>query len=218
MKEKLTIALPKGKLMEPTIRLLASLGLPYEDLNDDMRKLTLEYDEAGICYILCRPTDVPTYVEYGAADVGIVGKDVILEQGKDVYEMADLGFGYCRFVVAVPCHRASEPLENFNYQRVATKFPRVTENFFRQQGMQVEVIELHGNIELAPRAGLAEMIVDIVSTGKTLKENNLIEKASIAECTARLIVNRVSYRTKSDRIEPLVKKIKMLKSDGLLNI
>ena len=153
---------------------------------------------------MCRPTDVPTYAEQGAADLGIVGKDVIVEQQKDVFELVDLGFGGCRFVVAVPDRMKNMRLRDLNYRRVATKFPRVAEEFFRKQGMQVEVIKLHGNIELAPLIGIADMIVDIVSSGRTLRENNLVELAQIMDSTTRLISNRVSFRTKFNRIEPLV--------------
>lgn len=214
--EQLTLALPKGKLLEPTLKLLQSLDLPYEGIDEDSRNLMFDFPEAGVKYIMCRPTDIPTYVEYGAADIGVVGKDIILDQDKDIYEMADLGFGYCKFMLAVPVERIDEPLSNFNYQRVGTKFTHVAENFFRQQGLQVEVIKLHGNIELAPRVGLAEMIIDIVSTGKTLKQNNLAVKVPIVECTARLIVNRVSYRTKNEVIEPMIREIKKIVADGVL--
>ncbi|MGE5416173.1 MAG: ATP phosphoribosyltransferase [Acidobacteriota bacterium] len=216
MNSQLTIALPKGKLLDPSRKMLAGLNLPWEGVDEESRSLVFDYPEAGVRYVMCRPTDVPTYVEYGAADLGIVGKDIIMEQNKDVFEMVDLGFGYCRFVVAVPSERADEPLSAFNYQRVATKFPHVAEEFFREHGLQVEVIKLHGNIELAPLCGLAEMIVDIVSTGKTLKENNLVPKAEIIECTSRLIVNRVSYRTKNEAIEPLINKINQMIKDGVL--
>ncbi|MGE5396191.1 MAG: ATP phosphoribosyltransferase [Chitinophagales bacterium] len=213
--DRLTIALPKGKLLEPSVDLLVKIGLPADGVDEESRKLVFEFPNAGVEYVMCRPTDVPTYVEYGAADLGIVGKDIILEQGKDVFEMVDLGFGYCRFVLAVPEERVEEPLSNFNYQRVATKFPNVAEQYFRKHGLQVEIIKLHGNIELAPRAGLSEMIMDIVSTGRTLKENHLAEKDSIVECTARLIVNRISYRTRSRFIAPLIENMnKLIKNEG----
>ena len=212
--EQLTIALPKGKLLEPALKLLVDLDLPTAGVNDNSRKLVFDFPDSKVQYIVCRPTDVPTYVEHGAADMGIVGKDIIMDQDKDVYEMADLGFGYCRFVLAVPEEKADRPLTDFNYQRVATKFPRVAEAVFRELGLQVEVIKLHGNIELAPRVGLAEMIVDIVSTGKTLKENYLAEKAGIAECTARVVVNRVSYRTKYRVIEPMIRRMNQIVNDG----
>lgn len=215
--EQLTIALPKGKLLGPTLKLLSHLGLPTEGVSDKSRSLVFDFPESEVQYIMCRPTDVPTYVEHGAADLGIVGKDIILDQGKDVYEMVDLGFGYCRFMLAVPVEKVDRPLADFNYQRVATKFTRVAEDFFRNSGLQVEVIKLHGNIELAPRVGLAEMIVDIVSTGKTLKENYLAEKANIADCTARVVVNRVSYRTKYLVIEPMIRKMNQIVADGVLS-
>lgn len=215
--EQLTIALPKGKLLGPTLKLLSYLNLPTDGVSDKSRSLVFDFPESTMRYIMCRPTDVPTYVEHGAADLGIVGKDIIMDQGKDVYEMVDLGFGYCRFMLAVPMEKAHRPLADFNYQRVATKFPRVAEDFFRDLGLQVEVIKLHGNIELAPRVGLAEMIVDIVSTGKTLKENYLAEKATIAECTARVVVNRVSYRTKNQVIEPMIRRMNQIVTDGRLN-
>lgn len=212
--EQLTIALPKGKLLGPTLNLLSQLNLPTDGVSDKSRSLVFDFPESTVRYLMCRPTDVPTYVEHGAADLGIVGKDIILDQGKDVYEMVDLGFGYCRFMLAVPEEKADRPLADFNYQRVATKFPRVAEDFFRDLGLQVEVIKLHGNIELAPRVGLAEMIVDIVSTGKTLKENYLVEKANIAECTARVVVNRVSYRTRYQVIEPMIRRMNQIVMDG----
>jgi ATP phosphoribosyltransferase len=149
-------------------------------------------------------------VEHGAADLGIVGKDVIVEQGKDVFEMVDLEYGYCRFVVAIPAEMRGITLKDLNYKRVATKFPSVAESFFRQQGLQVEVIKLHGNIELAPLMGLSDVIVDIVSSGRTLRENNLIELVSIMDSTTRMIGNRVSYRTKYNIIQPLLEKIQGL--------
>lgn len=149
-------------------------------------------------------------MEHGAADLGIVGKDVIVEQGKDVFEMADLKYGYCRFVVAIPAGMTGITLKDLNYKRVATKFPHVAENFFRNRGLQAEIIELHGNIELAPLMGLSDVIVDLVSTGRTLKENNLVELVTIMDSTTRLIGNLVSFRTKYDVIQPLLERIKAL--------
>lgn len=213
----LTYALPKGKLLAPTLKMLKGLGLPHEGISEESRRLLYDYPDQGVRYVMCRPTDVPTFVEYGAADLGVVGKDVILEQAKDVYEIVDLGFGYCRFVLAVPSDQVDKELEEFNYLRVATKFPTVAEHFFTSRGLQVEVIKLHGNIELAPRVGLAEMIVDLVSTGKTLKENQLAPKAEIAICTARLIVNRVSYRTKDEVLSPTIQTIKEMVQNGELS-
>ena len=201
----LTIALSKGTLLKPTIDLLQAINLPSEGLDEESRNMVFDYPGKGIKYIMCRPTDVPTYVEQGAADLGIAGKDVIAEQGKDVFELADLLFGYCRFVVAVPKALQGLSLKELNYKRVATKFPAVTERFFSQNGLQAEVIVLHGNIELAPIMGLADVIVDIVSTGRTLKENNLVELIKIMDSTTRLISNRVSYRTKHEAIQPLIR-------------
>lgn len=217
MAGKLTIALSKGTLLKPTINLFEKANLPTEELKLDSRSMVFDYEDKALRYIMCRPTDVPTYVEQGAADVGIVGKDVIVEQTKDVFELADLEFGYCRFVVAVPRELATTPLRDFNYKRVATKFPVVAEKFFRKQGLQVEIIKLHGNIELAPIMGLADMIVDIVSTGRTLKENNLVELVPIMDSTTRLICNRVSYRTKSAAIQSLTNDFTIITKGGGLS-
>ncbi len=217
MAGKLTIALSKGTLLKPTIELFEKAKLPTDELKLDSRSMVFDYEDRNLRYIMCRPTDVPTYVEQGAADVGIVGKDVIVEQTKDVFELADLEFGYCRFVVAVPRELATTPLKDFNYKRVATKFPIVAEKFFREQGLQVEIIKLHGNIELAPIMGLADMIVDIVSTGRTLKENNLVELVAIMDSTTRLICNRVSYRTKSASIQSLTNNFTIITKGGTLS-
>lgn len=216
MQDYLTIALSKGTLLNPTIKLFQEANLPIENLDPESRTLVFNYEADKIRYIMCRPTDVPTYVEQGAADLGIVGKDVIVEQGKDVFELVDLGYGYCRFVVAVPKELGHKSLMDFNYKRVATKFPVVAERFFHSQGLQVEIIKLHGNIELAPIMGLADMIVDIVSTGRTLRENNLVELVQIMESTTRLICNRVSYRTKYQRIQPLINKLENIAKGGLI--
>lgn len=225
MSQYLTIALPKGKLGYDAVELLARAGMPYKGLDVDGRKLLFEYEKDKIRYIICRPTDVPTYVEYGAADLGIVGKDTVVESNKDVFELVDLKFGYCRFVVALPKSVAQKiltedgtvNLDILNHGRVATKFPRVAENFFASKGMQVEVIKLHGNIELAPMVGLSDMIVDIVSSGKTLKENNLTAVADIFHATARLIANRVSYRIKSQQVEKVAEALKCALVGGTNN-
>lgn len=211
----LTIALSKGTLLKPTIELLNKAGLPSDGITSESRNMIFSYTgDPQIKYIICRPTDVPAYVEHGAADLGIVGKDVIVEQGKDVFEMVDLRYGYCRFVVAGPADLKGISIKDLNYKRVATKFPVVAERFFRQEGLQVEVIKLHGNIELAPLMGLADIIVDIVSTGRTLKENNLVELINIMDSTTRLISNRVSYRTKYDCIQPLVETMQQIAKGG----
>jgi ATP phosphoribosyltransferase len=213
----LTIALSKGTLLKPTVKLLEQAQLPVSGLSEDSRNMVFSYEEEGIKYLMCRPTDVPTYVEQGAADLVIVGKDVIVEQAKDVFEMVDLKYGYCRFVVAVPDSMKDRNLREFNYRRVASKFPLITEKFFRERGLQVDVIKLHGNVELAPLMGLADMIVDLVSTGRTLKENNLVELVKIMDSTTRLICNRVSYRIKHERIQPLIEKIQKIVKGGTGN-
>lgn len=218
----MTIALPKGKLGQDAVEMLKAVGFPVEGLETDSRKLCFAYPEEKVKYIICRPTDIPIYVEYGAADLGIVGKDSIVESSKDVFELVDLKFGECRFVVAIPRrkaeryadHKGKVNLDEFNHARVATKFPRVAETFFREKGIQVEVIKLHGNIELAPAVNLAEMIVDIVSTGGTLKENDLVPVADIFPVTAQLIANRVSYRMNHARVHGLVEKIRKYVSNG----
>ena len=211
----LTIALPKGKLLIDSLELLNKVGLDCLQVNEDSRQLYFDFPEAQIRIIICRPTDIPTYVEYGAADLGFVGKDTLLEENKDVAELLDLKFGYCRFVVAMPEEKVPPRLSNgdydlsvLNHQRVATKFTRVAQTFFSQLGMQVVPIKLHGNIELAPRVGLAEMIVDIVSTGKPLAQNRLLEVAPILEATTRLVANRVAYRMKYERIHELVEGLR----------
>lgn len=211
----LTIALPKGKLLDDSLNVLSHAGIECRHVNEDSRKLVFELEESEAQIIICRPTDIPTYVEYGAADIGFVGKDTLLEENKDVAELLDLKFGYCRFVVAMPEEKVPPRLTNgeydlsgLNHQRVATKFPRVAQTFFSQLGMQVTPIKLHGNIELAPRVGLAEMIVDIVSTGMTLRQNRLQEVAPILEATTRFIANRVAYRMKYERIHDLVERLR----------
>lgn len=221
MNDFLTVALPKGKLGRDAILLLSKAGLPVENLSPDSRQLLREYPESKVRYIFCRPTDIPTFVEYGAADLGIVGKDTIVEAGANVFELVDLGFGFCKFVVALPKKAWDEKrkLEKFNRNRVATKFPRVAQLFFEGRGMQVEVIKLHGNIELAPQVGLAEMIVDIVSTGRTLQENNLIAVEDIFEATARLIANQVSYRLRHRRLQEVAESLKaVVDKEGLSGV
>ncbi|KUK10339.1 MAG: ATP phosphoribosyltransferase [Clostridia bacterium 41_269] len=212
----LTIAVPKGKLLEEAVNLFQKIGLPTDDLKDNTRKLLLEYPEVSLRYIICRPTDIPTYVEYGASDIGIVGKDIIEEVKRNIIELLDLGFGKCKFVLALP----EKVLKNSEYDgdfrrifsgathiRVATKFPNVARDYFEKIGFQAEIIHLHGNIELAPQVGLADAIVDIVSTGRTLRENSLIAVDDIFEATARLVANRVSYRLKHEQIQELLEKI-----------
>lgn len=210
-KNFITIALPKGKLFGLSAQLLAKVGWTAEGLNEKSRKLVITNDAARLKFIITKTADVPTYVEYGAADIGIIGKDVILESGKDVYELLDLGFGKCHLMMAVPKDKRRPRLEDYAHTRVATKFPRIAEQFFAAQGMQMEYIKLNGSIELAPIIGMSESIVDIVETGTTLRENNLEEIVTIMDATARLIANRVSYKLKFDRINALVNNLIALK-------
>jgi len=207
MSESVTIALSKGKLLPPTLALFRQAGYSAYHVQDDDRRLILEYPEHGHRVLIVRPSDVPVYVEYGAADLGIVGKDVLLEQSPDVYEPVDLGLGVCKLVVAKP--NGQVPMQRLSSKlRVATKYPNITERFFTQQGMPVELIKLYGSIELAPLVGLADRIVDLVETGKTLKANNLVEEEVIAWSSARLIVNRASLKMKHATITEVITRIK----------
>ena len=206
--EYLTIALPKGKLFKLSSNLLAKIGYEAEGLTEKSRKLVITNEEKKIRFIITKTADVPTYVEYGAADIGVIGKDVLMESGKDVYELLDLGFGRCHLMMAVPKAERREKLTDYTHTRVATKFPHIAEMFFTRQGMQMEYIKLNGSIELGPIVGLSESIVDIVETGTTLKENNLEEIAYIMDATARLIANRVSFKMKFDRISAMVKDMR----------
>ncbi len=202
--EYLTVALPKGKLFSPSAELLEKAGLSAEGLSESSRKLVITNDKAKVKFIISKTADVPTYVEYGAADIGVIGKDVLEESGQDVYELLDLGFGHCHLMMAVPEAARRSKLTDYAHTRVATKFPHIAERFFGEHGMQMEYIKLNGSIELGPIVGLSESIVDIVETGTTLRENHLVEIVSIMDATARLISNRVSFRMKFDRIHRLV--------------
>ena len=204
----LTVALPKGKLFGLSTELLRKIGFTAEGLHEKSRKLVITNEEARLKFIITKTADVPTFVEYGAADIGIIGKDVIEESGKDVYELLDLGFGKCHLMMAVPKDKKRPKLEDYSHTRVATKFPITAEKFFNSRGMQMEYIKLNGSIELGPIIGLSESIVDIVETGTTLRENNLEEIVSIMDATARLIANRVSYKLKLARINKLVEDLK----------
>ncbi|HMM20093.1 MAG TPA: ATP phosphoribosyltransferase [Selenomonadales bacterium] len=206
----LTIALPKGKLFEPAAKLLAALGYTAEGLSENSRKLVIANEARKVKFIITKTADLPTYVEYGAADIGIIGKDVLVEEEKDVYELLDLKFGLCRMVVAVPEVLRQEKLSDYAQLRVATKYPHTAARFFHDAGIQLEIVKLNGSIELAPIVGLAEIIVDLVETGRTLKENNLAEVARIQQSTARFIANRVSFKMKFDRISRLTEELRAL--------
>ncbi len=203
MSAPLTLALPKGRLLEPAVGLLAGMGI--RTLDADTRRLLIRDDAAGLRFIFLKPVDIPTYVEYGAADLGIVGKDILLEREPDVYEPVDLGFGFCRLVVAEPRElwERDDPAK-WSWVRVATKYPALTERYFSERGIQVEMVRLDGSIELAPQVGLAERIVDLVQSGETLRANGLVEVAEIVTSTARLIVNRASLKTAHARVNALI--------------
>ncbi len=199
----LTLALPKGRLLDLTLAFLGSMGI--KGLDVESRRLLLIDPAMGLRFILLKPADIPTYVEYGAADLGIVGKDILLEQQPDVYEPVDLGFGFCRLVVAEPKElwERDDP-SKWSWVRVATKYPTLTERYFSERGIQVEIIRLDGSIELAPLVGLAERIVDLVQSGETLRANGLVEVAEIMTSTARLIVNRASLKTAHGPVNGLI--------------
>ena len=205
MSDTITFALPKGRIMQDSMELFAKIGITCPEMESENRKLVFENREQGYRFMAVRATDVPTYVEYGCADIGVVGKDTLLEQGKDLYEPLDLKFGYCRLVVAEPKElMQDDDPSNWSNIRVATKYPNVTERYFAAKGIQVELIKLYGSIELAPLVGLSERIVDLVSTGATLRDNGMVEVETIAEVTTRLIVNRASLKTKHERISRII--------------
>ena len=210
----LTIALPKGKLFSLSAHLFQKIGITADNLSEKSRKLVISNDAHKVQFIITKTSDVPTYVEYGAADIGIIGKDVLLESEQDVYELLDLGFGKCRLMMAVPSEEKRAHLTDYAHTRVATKYPHIAEQFFAQQGMQMEYIKLNGSIELGPIVGLSESIVDIVETGTTLAENDLEEVVHIMEVSARLIANRVSFKLKFDRIYNIVNDLKQVLESG----
>ena len=205
----LTIALPKGKLFYLAKDLFAKVGFVADNLEEKSRKLVITNEELKLKFIIAKTAHAPTYVEHGAADIGVIGKDVLMEAQKDVYELLDLGFGRCHLMMAVPKDKKRAKLTDYTHTRVATKFPNVAKQFFTSKGMQMEYIKMNGSIELGPIVGLSESIVDIVETGTTLRENNLDEIAFIAKASARLIANRASFKLKFDRISKLVKALEM---------
>ena len=201
----IAVALPTGRLFPEAVDLFVALGSAGVKTLRDSRRLTVEDRAAGLRFLALKPVDIPVYVEHGAADMGIVGKDLLLEQGRDVYEPLDLGFGACRLVVAEPASsRMHEVPQAVSCLRVATKYPRLTERHFSQKGIQVEIVHLSGSVELAPTMGLAERVVDLVDTGRTLRENGLVEVEEILRASARLIVNRASLKTGYQAIQKVI--------------
>lgn len=211
----LTFALTKGRLAFKTLELLEQVGITCEEMKDkDSRKLIFVNEELKLKFFLAKGPDVPTYVEYGAADIGIVGKDTIMEEGRKLYEVLDLGFGKCRMCVCGP-ESAKEYLNNNQLIRVATKYPHIAKDYFyNQKNQTVELIKLNGSIELAPIVGLSEVIVDIVETGSTLRENGLQVLEEICPLSARVVVNPVSMRMENERITDLIQKLKKLVSEN----
>ncbi|HSO74743.1 MAG TPA: ATP phosphoribosyltransferase [Blastocatellia bacterium] len=204
----LTVAIAKGRLQDGAFELFRRAGVVVPDESASSRRLMIE-DEAGrYSFILVKPADVPVYVEYGVADAGVCGRDVLMESNADVHEPLDLGFGKCTLVVAGKAESASRGYNPLATARVATKYPRTTADYFQRRGVPVELIELSGSVELAPLLGLSEHIVDLVETGRTLRDNGLVVIDTIAESTARLIVNRASYHLKRSAIAELIETLK----------
>ncbi len=212
----LTVALAKGRLANKAMELFERIGISCEEMKDkSSRKLIFVNEELGIRFFLAKASDVPTYVEYGAADIGIVGKDTILEERRKLYEVMDLGIGKCRMCVCGP-ESARERLNHHELIRVATKYPGIAKDYFYNRKYQtVEIIKLNGSIELAPIVGLSEVIVDIVETGSTLRENGLKVLEEICTLSARMVVNQVSMKTENERITSIIRGFQdLLREDG----
>ena len=207
----LTFALGKGRLAKKTLQLFEQIGITCEEMKDpDTRKLIFVNEELKMKFFLSKATDVPTYVEYGAADIGVVGKDTILEEGRNLYEVMDLGFGKCRMCVCGPAS-ARELLKKNEIIRVASKYPVIAKDYFNNRKHQtVEIIKLNGSVELAPIVGLSEVIVDIVETGSTLRENGLEVLEEICPLSARMVVNQVSLKMENERIHKLLEDLNRL--------
>jgi len=203
----LVMALAKGRLTDEALAYLERAGLPFP-AGDPGRKLILESADGSMRFIMAKPGDVPTYVEYGAADLGICGLDVLRESRRDVYEPLLLPFGYCRLSLAGPTTRADSPLRYESQPRVATSFPNLTAEFFRQRGVNAEIINLKGSVELAPLVGLADLIVDLVETGSTLRANGLVEFRTILESQAVLVANRAAYRLHSNAMQRIIASLR----------
>jgi ATP phosphoribosyltransferase len=205
MSKTINIALPKGRLGKKAYKIFESIGYGCPEILEDNRKLIFENEENHVRYFWAKPSDVAVYIEKGAADIGVVGKDILLEADPDVYELLDLKMGICRMAVAgIKGERPDEE----RTLKVATKFPNIARSYYEKQGRDIEIIKLNGSIEIAPLLSLSDVIVDIVETGATLKENNLEPYEDIVDISARLIANKSSYKFKSDEIEKMISKIK----------
>ena len=201
----ITIAMSRGRLLRESVELFANAGIDIKAVTKNSRKLIFDFDDLGMKILITRPTDVPSYLEYGAADCGIVGKDTLMESSADLYEPLDLKIGNCRLVVAAP---NGFSMDNRSSLRIGTKYPKVSSEFFVAKGISAEIVKLNGSLELAPLAGLSDVIVDLTATGETLKTNKLYEIETIAEITGRLVVNKVSMKVKSKEIRKLIQKLK----------
>lgn len=201
----LNIALPKGRLGEKVYEMFEKAGYECPSIKDKNRKLIFENEEKGIRYFWVKPSDVSVYIEHGAADIGVAGKDILTEYNPDVYELLDLNIGKCRMAVAAPKEFDEEKTKTV---RVATKFVNIASDYYSSLGKDIEIIKLNGSIELAPILGLSDVIVDIVETGETLRENNLTVKAEFMPISARLIANKSSFRFRTEAIENIVSKLK----------
>ncbi|WP_087974473.1 ATP phosphoribosyltransferase [Oceanobacillus rekensis] len=203
--QSITLALAKGRPAKSTIDLLEKTGIHFKDFHEKSRKLVFYNDDRTIKLIFVKAIDVPTYVDKGAADIGIVGKDNILESQADVYELLDLGIGKCKFAVA---GKEEQALEQSRHLTIATKYPNIAKKHFDKKGQSIEVVKLNGSVELAPLIGMADYIVDIVETGNTLKENGLTVLEDIEQISTRLIVNKASFATKSAEVQQLISQLK----------
>jgi len=211
MENGIKIAIPKGYLFKPSVEILKNAGFNVDSLAEDNRKLSVFSGEDSIGYVISRPMDIPVYIEHGACDIGFSGKDALMEKESEVYELLDLKSGKCRIIIATlkDCiEKVKEHYMHFGMVKVATSYPNIAKKFFDEKGIQAEIVKLHGSVELAPVLGIADEILDITSTGKTLKENNLVEMEEVAVSTMRIIANITSYRVKHDLINNFINKIK----------
>ena len=210
----LNIALAKGRLAQKTMELFENCGLDLSCVDTKSRKLIFRDEGNTVSVILVKPSDVPTYVERGVADIGVVGKDTLIESNADLYEMLDLGFAKCRLCIAAPKEQTPDAITNVNL-RVATKYPNTAKAYYQAKGINIDIIKLNGSVELGPLVGLSDVIVDIVESGKTLVENGLEVKEDICDISARLAVNKVSLKTKGEIIRPLIGNVrKYLNENG----
>jgi ATP phosphoribosyltransferase len=203
LRRPLTIAVPKGRILKALAPLFARAGIDTSALHENDRRLIRESADGSVAYVFLKPDDVPTYVEYGAADLGVSGRDTLLEKRHDLYTPVDLGIGRCKLAVAGP-----KGVKAPDVPRVATKYPRVAAEHFARRGVQAEIILLHGSVEIAPLIGLSHLIVDIVETGATLRENNLEVRETVAEVSTLLIANRAAYKLRAAEIQPLVERLR----------